>query len=152
MIKKILFVCTGNTCRSPMAKLLFEEMVSKDPSLRSVGAEVDSAGIIGGGSQAMQEAIDVMNEHGLDLTSHQSKPLDGRLVDWADIVLVMEHEHKQGVMIRVPKAVEKTYLLSEYVGESGDVPDPYRKSISKYRECAALLQSLLGGLIEKLKN
>ena len=150
MIKRILFVCTGNTCRSPMAQVLFESIISKDPSLQSAGIKVDSAGIIANRYPAPQEAIEVMLDYGLDLTGHRSKLIDSSMLDWADLVLVMEQEHKEGVVSRFPEQGGKTHLLSEYVGERGDIPDPYYGDIQVYRECATLLQSLLNKLADKL--
>lgn len=151
MTKRILFVCTGNICRSPMALVLFRDMVCKDRSLRSAGIEADSAGTNPVYFAATQEAIRVMHEYGLDLTGHASKPLDSRLVDWADLILVKELWHKRMVLSRFPETVKKTHLLSEYVGEKGDVSDPYGSGIEAYRECAAKLQELLTKMAEKLK-
>ena len=152
MIKRILFVCSGNICRSPMAKLLFEDMVNKDPVLRSAGIEVDSAGIIVSGAPVSQEAIAVAREYGLDYAGHRSKSLDARLLDRADLVLVMEPWHKEEAVRRAPTAADKTYTLSEYAGEGSDIPDPFGGSIEVYRHCAALLQSLLSRLADKLKR
>ena len=152
MIKRILFVCTGNACRSPMAQVIFKKLVSNDPSLLSAGVEVDSAGTGVGLDAATPEAIEVMAEYGLNLNSHQPKAIIGSLVDWADLVLVMESRHKHAVASRFPEAAKKTHLLSEYVGEGGDVPDPYLLGIVVYRKCAATLQSLLNKLAEKLRS
>jgi len=135
-----------------MAQVMFRELVSNDPSLRLAGIEVESAGTGVGLDAATPEAIEVMNEYGLDLNSHHPKNVDSSLADWADLVLVMESGHKQQVISRFPEAAKKTHLLSEYVGESGDVPDPYLRGIAIYRKCAATLQSLLNKLAEKLRS
>lgn len=150
MIKRILFVCTGNACRSPMAQVIFRRLVSNDPSLKSSGIEVESAGTGAGLDSATPEAIECMAEYGLNLNGHQPKSIDGHIVQWADLVLVMESRHKDIALSRFPQAEKKTHLLSEYVGESGDIPDPYLQGIEIYRECAARLQSLLKNLAEKL--
>jgi protein-tyrosine-phosphatase len=150
MIKRILFVCTGNACRSPMAQVIFRGLVSNDPSLLLAGIEVDSAGTGVGLDAATPEAIEVMAEYGLNLNNHHPKNVDTSLANWADLVLVMESGHKHIIVSRFPKAVKKVHLLSEYVGESGDVSDPYLRGIAVYRKCAATLQSLLNKLAEKL--
>ena len=152
MIKRILFVCTGNACRSPMAQVIFKKLVSNDPSLLSAGIEVDSAGTGVGLDSATPEAIECMAEYDLDLNGHQPKTIDSNLADWADLVLVMESRHKEAVLSRFPNAAKKTHLLSEYVGGSGGVPDPYLQGIEVYQKCAATLQSLLKKLAEKLKS
>ena len=152
MIKRILFVCTGNLCRSPMAQCLFENMLARDPLLRSAGIEVESAGTTAGGYAATPEAMAVMHECGLDLSRHRSRPLNPGLIERADLILVMEAAHRERVAFRFPAAEAKTYPLTEYVGEQGEVPDPIGCGIEVYRECAALLESLLGKLTEKLRG
>jgi len=152
VIKRILFVCTGNACRSPMAKVLFEDMVSKDQSLRSAEVEVDSAGTDAVLDAATPEAIKVMSEYGLNLNSHQPKTVHSGLADWADLVLVMESWQKGEVARQIPAAAEKTYMLSEFVGERSDIPDPYHRGLEAYRKCAASLQSLLNKLAERLES
>ena len=152
MIKRILFVCYGNACRSPMAEALFKAMVGKEDSLRSAVVEVNSAGTDAMLDSATPDAIECMAEYGLNLNGHQPKSINSHLVQWADLVLVMESRHKEVVLSRFPNAAKKTHLLSEYVGESGDVPDPYLQGIEIYQKCAATLQSLLKKLAEKLKS
>ena len=135
-----------------MAKVLLEDIVGKDPVLRSAGIEVKSAGTVGSGSPATTEAVEVLSDYGLHLSNHRSKPLSSELVDWADLVLVMETGHRQIVASLFSGAAGKTHLLSEYVGEHGDVPDPYSRGIKAYKECAAMLQELLKKVAKKLKD
>jgi protein-tyrosine-phosphatase len=135
-----------------MAQVIFKKLVSNDPSLLSAGIEVDSAGTGVGLDSATPEAIECMAEYGLNLNSHQPKSINSHLVQWADLILVMESRHKDMVLSRFPQAEKKTHLLSEYVGESGDVPDPYLQGAEIYQKCAATLQSLLKNLAEKLRS
>ena len=151
MIKNILMVCTGNTCRSPMARALMADLIQKDPVLRNAGIEVDSAGTAADGDAASDGAIQVMKEHGIDISGHESKSLDKELIDWADIVLVMKSEHLGSVFGISQEVGEKAHLLSEYVGERGDVPDPLDMGKEAYRECAASLKGLLIELVNKIK-
>ena len=152
MIKRVLFVCYGNACRSPMAELLFEARISKDQQLRSAGVEVKSAGTDAMLDAATPEAIAVMAEHGLNLNGHRPVTINRGLADWADLVLVMEVAHKRDVVALFPWVKEKTHLLSEYVGDSGEVRDPYSRGIEVYRQCAARLKSLLNKLADKLES
>ena len=108
MAKKILFVCTGNTCRSPMAKVMLEDMIARDPSLKQAAIEVDSAGVFAGKKPATQYTREVAGDYGLDLTTHQSKPLHIVLVDWADLVLVMEQDNMEEVQARLKALVRRS--------------------------------------------
>ena len=135
-----------------MAQVLLKDAIARDPSLQSAGIEADSAGTMGDGDSATREAIEVMDKYSLDLTSHQSKALNSRLIDWADLVLVMETEHKQRVATHIIGAEKEIYMLSEYVWEEGDVADPYGCGVEAYHKCAARLQYLINKLVEKLKS
>jgi len=135
-----------------MAQVLFRETVAKDPLFRSAGIQVDSAGAIAGGAPATPEAIQVMRDYGLDLSGHRSKFLVGRLIKWADLILVMTARQKQVVVSRYPTVAGKTHVLSEYVGEEEDVPDPAGFGVGAYQSCAAVLSSLLSKLAERLRK
>jgi protein-tyrosine-phosphatase len=141
----ILFVCSGNTCRSPMAKVILEQL------LEQVGKanlyEVDSAALAGSSGLAAnpyaRKAIEGMFGEDL-LAPHQAKALTQDLLSKADRILVMESWMKQGLP---PK---KTWTLKEYVGESGDIADPFGSSPRVYEGCAKELLSTLKVLASKL--
>lgn len=149
--KRVLVVCSGNTCRSPMAEAIFQDMVGKEPELQSMGFTAKSTGIYDlGECQATGEAIQVMDEKGLDVRAHRSKHIKDVLVDWADVILAMEHEQKHYIEKYFPHAGEKVHLLTEFAGEEGEVPDPFGCGIEAYRQCVDKLRSLLRVTIENM--
>ena len=124
MKKNILFVCTGNSCRSVMAEGLFKHLLGDRAGDFSVG----SAGVSAmDGFHASPDTVEVMRENGVDVSDHQSRRLNAAMVRTADRIFVMEQGHKEAILRTWPEAREKTHLLTEYSTEKGvdrDIPDP----------------------------
>ncbi len=137
----ILFVCTGNTCRSAMAEAMWRVMGH---------SRVGSAGVSAwSGLSAAAHAQEAVLHYGASLKEHRARDL--ALVDEDyDLVLTMTHSQYQGVLKARPAWSGKTYLLTEFVGESGDVVDPLGQDFAAYQATAKEIHTLLQKLKEVL--
>jgi protein-tyrosine phosphatase len=142
----ILFVCTGNTCRSPMAEvlckqLLAERMGCRIEELPAHGFVVHSAGLSAMmGAGAAEEAVESARKYGADLSAHQSQRLSARMLAQADHVIVMTRAHRSILTDLYPGRCTAPELLSRN-GE--DLPDPIGESQEVYDQCAHIIRSHL---------
>lgn len=129
---KVLFVCTGNTCRSPMAEGILRQM-AKDKGL---DIEVGSAGIaVYDGDLAAKNSIDAMKEINIDISQHRSAQLHRAMIEEYDLILTMSSGHKHGILSNFPRSGDKVFTLLEYAyGTNKDVADPYGGSLGIYLE------------------
>lgn len=138
----ILLVCFGNLCRSPMAEALLRERLRREG--REVEYQVCSAGTwASNGQPAADYAIQTMLERGIDISGHRSHSLTREDMEEADLILVMSAGYKEAIELEFPESRGKTYLLSEMVGRSYDIADPYGGPLLGYRRCADELERLI---------
>ena len=137
----VLLVCTGNTCRSPMAAAILDSLGS------GRGVRVRSAGTSAvDGAPAAIEAQRVVERHALSLAAHRSTPLDSALLEWADHVLVMESYHRR--VVEHMGAAEKVTLLSEYGGDGADIADPIGEPEETYEGVFLALRGYLENFLK----
>jgi protein-tyrosine-phosphatase len=142
-VPSILFVCSANQCRSPMAEVLFEQLLEEKGLLEDW--RVESAGVWAyHGAAATQNAQVVMAERDLDLGSHRSQTTDPALLKQFDVIVVMEVEHKHVLQERNPTLADRILTIRELVGGRGDFDDPVGGSVEVYRQAADTLYDLLG--------
>ncbi len=147
-MRNVLFVCTGNICRSPMAQGLFANLVRGRRDI-----EVTSAGIGAvGGQPPSPHSVEVMAEIGLDIRNIRSKPLMADLVRKADFIFVMTYGHLDSMLLLFPSAAEKTFLLREFETDlpvmEREVSDPIGQSRETYRECREQIREALPRLLD----
>lgn len=142
--KTVVFVCTGNICRSPMAEYALRDFLPDDTDWR-----VNSAGVSAGlGMPASIAGIAAMEELGIDMQAHRSQPLTRDLVDDSSLIVVMTSSHRNHVEMFFPGVAGKTFLLKSFLGERRDVDDPIGSSVSVYRAVRDEIRSTLPGLTD----
>lgn len=145
---KVLFVCTGNTCRSSMAQALALKELER-AGVTTV--EVRSAGTATvPGLHASEKAVLVMKEVGLDIAGHRTTVLDKKAVEDAGLVLTMTEGHRREVIRVCPEAAPKVFTLAEYAGAGGEVMDPFGGCLEAYRQTAGQLARLVRLAVERL--
>ena len=161
MIKTILFVCTGNTCRSAMAEGMFKKMLEERTKGNSK-IEVISAGISAlPDISPTFEAISVMFEQGIDISQHYAQELQEELIKKADLILVMTNEHKEYIHKEFPFAQNKTFLLKKFTinnksksnqnnDRNYEIIDPIGRKIEFYRIIARELKNNLEKILDKI--
>lgn len=154
MRRKILFVCTGNTCRSPMAEALFKNLLEERDDLGRKFV-VSSAGVYAfEGDPATHEAIAALREDfDIDITSHRARVLDDRDIREAWLILTMTAHHKEMILELYPQAADKAYTLRDYAeaADGHDISDPYGRDLATYKKCAGEIESLLMDIADKLE-
>ena len=149
----ILFVCTGNICRSPFAHALFAKLGSQK---RLRGISADSAGLLAlPGNSATYMAQRVAEEFEVDLAGHRAKSVSKALVAWSSLILVMEKSHEDTLLSDFPEAQGKIRLIRQFArfgSKRRGIADPYGLKYDAYRFCFLDIEDAVSGLIDFLSG
>ena len=137
-MKKIIFVCTGNTCRSPMAMFLFNKIAKE----RNLNIVADSAGLAAYGDPINPNSVKCLAKIGINNINYTSKSLNYYMVDEADLIVVMEHVHKNA-LLNAGVDSNKIFVLAD------GISDPYGGDEEVYLNC---LEKISKGIEELLKG
>ncbi len=149
-MRLIGFICTGNTCRSPMAECYFKSIIKNYDDIKTFSAGLSA----GYGWRAANESIRMMRKLNLDLSYHISKPLSDEMVKEAEMLIVMTQMHKEKLLATWPGAVNKVFILREFEAnpdfEDLNIMDPVGCPIEIYEKCFDLMKVPLERLGEIL--
>jgi protein-tyrosine-phosphatase len=148
-MKSVIFVCTANRCRSPMAMGLFRDKLIDQPDEWQVG----SAGTWAvEGEPAMSYVQKMLLSKGIDISEHLSAQVTGELLSEYNLVLAMEKGHKEGLRVEFPGMAGKIFLLSEMVGQVFDIPDPVGGPPAEYEMTLREIDQLLTKGFDKISQ
>ncbi|MFC1852004.1 low molecular weight protein-tyrosine-phosphatase [candidate division CSSED10-310 bacterium] len=147
-MKIVLFVCTGNICRSPMAEYYLKHLIEN----RKIDfLSTFSAGTHGCiGIPAAENASLIMQEQGIDMSAHEGNQINEYMVSQADWILVMEHYHKLLIGPTNPRVM----LLTEFAQKDPgtDIPDPYGKEVADYRQACSRICECVQGFVDTITD
>jgi len=139
-MKKIMFICTGNTCRSPMAEGFATHLINK----YNMKYEICSRGLfVKEEMPANICAINALTKYNIDLKNHRSKNFNVKEVTENTIILTMTNGHKEYMLQNYPQLKSKVFTLKEYAGTKGDIYDPFGFEQDIYNKCAKEIYELI---------
>lgn len=145
----VLFICTANQCRSPLAEGLLRLQVGLD----NPDWQISSAGTWAyDGTPATQNSVVVLKERGLDLSNHSSRTVNGEMIADHRLVLTMEKGHKEALRVEFPKLAGRIYLLSEMIDQVFEIADPVGRPLAEYQATARDIESILTRGFDKISR
>mgnify|MGYP006287160329 CR=1 FL=1 len=154
-MKKIVFVCTGNTCRSPMAEGLFKHLISKKDNLKNK-YDALSAGLFAYEGQRVNDySIRALKNLGIDISNYTSLSFSREIAKSAFLILTMTESHRDNIISLIPDARGKVFALKEYVykntvNQSVEIEDPFGMPYEAYEKCSQEIKHAVEELIKKI--
>ena len=143
---RILFVCTANICRSPMAEYYFKKLVEEN----GLNFDVKSAGFLESNQPISENSRLVLLENGIDASAHVSTKINEEVIYGSWLILTMTESHKLGILDKYQNAKLKTFTLSEFSGLKKDIGDPYGMGLKEYRKTYELIKQRCDLIFDKL--
>ena len=145
----VMFVCSANICRSPMAENLFRKMIREN----NLALATDSCGLMPGGQMISLNALQLLLERGIiDAQQHISKQVTPQLISSSWLILTMEERQRDLLRNAYPNSARRIWTLNEVVNEQGDIDDPFGSNLESYKKTCEIIEDRLQRLTEKLKN
>ena len=145
----VMFVCTANICRSPIAEKLFRTMIIKD----NMPLATDSCGLIEGGHNISLSSMQLLLERGIsEAKEHVSKQVTPQMINASWLVLTMEERQRDWLREKNQNLAHRILTLNEIVGESGDIEDPYGSDLESYRKTFIIIEDRLKRLMKKIQD
>jgi protein-tyrosine phosphatase len=146
----VLFVCSGNLCRSPMAEYLLRSLLDRLPRWQAASAGLAAIP----GLPASDEAVRVLAESGIDLTPHRSKPITPGLLSQAAVVAAMTRVHRDCLALLDGGTAQKVFLLGSFgpAAQGREIEDPIGGTVARYRRCRDAIADCLPGLVDFLET
>ena len=158
----VLFVCSGNTCRSPMAEAIFNDLIDDHPRLCEKGFQARSAGTFAiDGAPMTQKALDALDAIGIEVDHrHKARSFSAEIADEAALILGVQEMVVEEILALAPQVEDRTHTLrgyGEYVdglvgNEQYDIEDPYRESAEVYIESAKQIKAAVEKVLERLEK
>lgn len=151
MIRRVLLVCTGNTCRSPMAEGLMKDLWQRAAPGWDLDVISAGTGAIPGDT-ASKHAVTAMSTRGIDLSGHRSRKVEDQSPRDFDLILTMTTRHKEHLLSRWPQLAGRVYTLGEYAGSGADITDPFGGTLQDYETTAVALDAKLQAIIDRIRK
>jgi protein-tyrosine-phosphatase len=145
----VIFICTANICRSPIAEALFRAALGKtqkDWRIESAGTWAPD------GEPAAEKAQHILRARGIELSRHRSRSVNRGLLNQFNLILTMERGHKEALRAEFPELAGRTYLLSEMVDQIYDIQDPIGGTQADFQDTINELEHILSSGIEKISG